>query len=269
MLHKSLEETCIKASLEAGKFVRKNIGRIKDLNYKGKTNLVTNIDISSEAIIVKKIRKSFPNHDILAEEGSLFRSNGEFRWLIDPLDGTTNFVHTFPFFCVSIALEDIKNKQIVMGAVFDPIRNELFFAKKNSGSFLNKKRIRVSKIKYLKNSLLATGFSYNLITTKRNNLNNFKKFIYNSQAIRRAGSAAMDLSYVACGRFDGYWELDLNPWDTAAGFIIVKEAGGEVSTVRGGTFDPYKKEILASNNLIHKQMLDVFRKPLNTDKLQK
>ncbi len=264
MTNDTFKNICIKAALESGKYIKENLGKIKTLSYKSKSNLVTNIDKSSEKLIVKIIRRSFPDHDIIAEEGAQVKRKSEYRWVIDPLDGTTNFVHGFPFFSVSIALENFKTKEIVVGSVFDPIKNELFYAQKGHGSFLNKKRICVSTNSKLKDSLLATGFAYNPTDPDSDNLKYFTKFIFSSQAIRRAGSAALDLSYVACGRFDGYWELGLKPWDTAAGILIVKEAGGRVTTINGSSFDPYKKEIVASNSLIHNKMLETFKKPMSS-----
>jgi len=221
-------------------------------------NLTTDIDTRAEDLIVKKIRKLFPDHGLLCEEsGKVASKSGAFKWLIDPIDGTTNFSHGFPFFCVSIAL--LYNDESIAGAVYDPCKDELFSASKGKGAFLNRKRIRASSVKDLKRSLLVTGFPYRFGKDMKRNLDNFKRLMLSSQAVRRVGSAALDLCYVAMGRFDAFWEIDLHPWDTAAGDIIVREAGGKITTFCGERFDPYQKEVVASNSIIHKQMLKVLR----------
>ncbi len=241
-------------SVAAGELIKSRLGRFGNIFFKGRINLVTDIDKASQELIIKRLKKLLPEADFLAEEEkNTIKRTREFRWIVDPLDGTTNFVHGFPFFCVSIALQ--KDSEIVLASVYDPIRKELFHSLKNSGSFLNKKRISVSKTKTLKESLLATGFSYKFRKSRDNNIANFIKLLVSSQAIRRAGSAALDLCYVACARFDGFWELDLNPWDTAAGILIVKEAGGKVSNFKDREYSLKDKQILATNGLIHKQML--------------
>lgn len=248
----------IEAALKAGAFIKSRLGKSKIIGYKGEINLVTDVDKRSEVIIIKHLKAAFPHYCILAEEGGGSTTGCDYRWIIDPLDGTTNFAHGFPFFCVSIALE--KNCESILGVVYDPLRGELFCAEKGKGAFLNKKRIRVSGTKRLKKSLLATGFAYNFKNAKKTNIENFVSFISSSRAIRRAGSAALDLCYVACGRFDGFWELDLHPWDTAAGNLIVKEAGGKVSKLNGTPYGHYDKEILASNGKIHLSMIKTFKK---------
>ncbi|MFC1807621.1 inositol monophosphatase family protein [Candidatus Omnitrophota bacterium] len=243
-------------SLNAGNFLKKNLGKIKKISYKGRMNLVTDIDTRCEKLILKRILDRFPDHKILSEEaGKVGSGDSEFLWLIDPIDGTTNYAHSFPFYCVSIGLST--NGNMVLGAIYDPARNELFSAYKNGGAFLNRKRIHVSRVKKLERSLLTTGFPYKFGTKMRRNITNFSNFMLKCQAVRRPGSAALDLCYVAVGRFEGFWELDLRPWDTAAGAIIVEEAGGRVTTFDGKRFDPFKKEILATNNLIHNQMMKV------------
>ena len=251
------KEAAILSATEAGKYIHRQIGKIKEVRYKGEKNVVTNVDKKAESIIISSLRKCFPSYGFLAEESIPKRKNPnrirpEFNWIIDPLDGTTNFLHGFPVFCVSIALEH--NDEIILGVVYDPSRNELFVAEKNKGAFLNGKRIKVSKVNNLKGALLATGFAYNVRWAKNNNINNFINVIKVSQAVRRAGSAALDLCYVACGRFDGFWELCLNPWDTAAGFIIVEEAGGKVTKLDGKKYSIYDTEILATNSRIHPQI---------------
>jgi myo-inositol-1(or 4)-monophosphatase len=247
----------IEAAVQAGSFIKSHIGKAKTIGYKGEINLVTDVDRKAEKRIIRHLKKHTPSFDILAEESSGKCGNGDCRWVIDPLDGTTNFAHGFPFFCVSIALEE-KGRPI-LGVVYDPMRDELFRAERGHGAFLNKKKMRVSQTAKLKNALLATGFAYDFKKARKSNVENFVHFIVAARAIRRAGSAALDLCYVACGRFDGFWELDLYPWDTAAGRLIVEEAGGTVSRLRGSAYSHYDKEILASNGKIHNAMITVLR----------
>jgi myo-inositol-1(or 4)-monophosphatase len=216
---------------------------------------VTDVDHACEKAIVKLLQGTYPDHDILAEEGSGRRKDSEYKWIIDPLDGTTNYTHGYPLFCTSIALEH-KGK-IVVGAVYEPNRDEMFLAEISSGATLNGKKLQVSAIPQLEKALLVTGFAYNIRETKKNNLDNFAKFLFSSQAIRRDGVAAIDLCYVAAGYYDGFWELNLFPWDVAAGFLLVTEAGGQVTSFAGEPFDIYMKEIVASNGCIHQQMVEV------------
>ncbi|MFH1784663.1 MAG: inositol monophosphatase family protein [bacterium] len=253
-------KTAIDAALSAGKFLRARQGKIKTYDFKNGsiTNIVTDVDRKSEALIIRTIRKVFPEHEFLAEESGKNKARSEYRWIIDPIDGTTNFVHSFPFFCVSIALE--KAGKLEVGVVYNPVHDELFYAQRGKGAYLNRKRIRTSSISDISRSLLATGFAYDADKcTKNDNINNFKEFLRVSQAVRRAGSAALDLCYVACGRFDGFWEWDLSPWDTAAGVVIVKEAGGRVTKFDGSAYTPYDKTLLATNSAIHKNMVSVLR----------
>lgn len=256
MQKKRLRETAICAALKAGEYIKKNIGRVKKVRYKGEINVVTDIDRKAESIIVNTIRKAYPAHNFLAEESAYAAKRDlDFTWIIDPLDGTTNFLHGFPVFCVSVALK--RKNTLLLGVVYDPTRNELFLAEKGKGSFLNKKRIHVSRIKEIKKALLATGFAYDVNTVNDNNIDNFTRFISASQAVRRAGSAAIDLCYVACGRFDGFWEQGLHPWDTAAASLIVEEAGGKVTRFDGSKYSIFDKEILASNSKIHSRMTHI------------
>jgi len=252
------KKVAIDAAVQAGRFIRGSVGRIQDISYKGKTNLVTDVDKKAEAMIIRKIVAAFPDHSILSEEGRPRERSSVFKWLIDPLDGTTNFVHAFPFFSVSIGLE--KDGAVVLGVVYDPMRDELFTAQKGAGAYLNNKRIKVSDTKRLSESLLATGFAYGVKEAADDNIANFRDFLMQARAIRRAGSAALDFCYVACGRFDGYWELDLNPWDCAAGTLLAREAGGKVSRHDGSAYSHYDKEVLASNGRIHHQMVNVLTK---------
>ncbi|MDP3786955.1 MAG: inositol monophosphatase family protein [Candidatus Omnitrophota bacterium] len=237
---------------KSGDYLKDNLGKVKKISFKGDFNLVTEVDQKTEEIVIKTLRKYFPGDGFLSEEAGSEEGTTGRKWVIDPLDGTTNYAHGFPVYAVSIALEE--NGKPVFGAVFNPERDELFTAEINRGARLNGKSIRVSHTPDLKRSLLATGFSYNIKELKDNNIAHFEDFLFASQAVRRPGSASLDLCYVACGRLDGFWELELNPWDTAAGWLIVKEAGGEVTTFNGGRYSHYLKEILASNGKIHKEM---------------
>lgn len=245
------------AAKKAGNMLCNNIYSFREIHYKGAINLVTNFDDQSQKMIYSELSSRFPEHDFLAEEDLRAEKGSEFRWIVDPLDGTTNYAHGFPVFCVSIALEH--EGTVILGVVYDPMRKEMFTALQNEGAFLNKKRIKVSDVDDLDKSLLATGFPYDIRSSKVNNIDNFNKFLTRAQAIRRCGSAALDLCYLACGRFDGFWELKLYPWDIAAGLLIVKEAGGQVSDFKGGSLDLSGKEILATNGLIHKQMIKVLQ----------
>lgn len=223
------------------------------MSFKGAFNIVTEVDRKTEEIIIKTLKKHFPGDGFLSEEAGNEEGASGRKWIIDPLDGTTNYAHGFPVYAVSIALEEEKGKP-VFGAVFNPERDELFTAERGGGARLNGKPIRVSDVSKLEKSLLATGFSYKINELKDNNVAHFEDFLFVSQAVRRPGSASLDLCYVACGRLDGFWELELSPWDTAAGWLIVKEAGGEATTFNGGRYNHYIKEILASNRKIHKEM---------------
>ena len=252
------KKIAIKAALKGGEFLQKFQGKFIWIGYKGVINLVTEADRLSEDAIIKIIRKNFPEHNILTEESRGYEKGSDYKWIIDPLDGTTNYAHGFPVYCVSIALE--KKGEIISGVVYNPVLEELFVAEKNKGAFMNGKRIYVSKTRELSRSLLATGFPYDIRESKINNLDHFTNFALRSQAIRRAGSAALDLCYLAKGIFDGFWELKLSPWDTAAGSLMVKEAGGEVTDFSGNQFSIYQKNILGTNGKIHSQMIQVLKK---------
>jgi myo-inositol-1(or 4)-monophosphatase len=256
-------KTAIEAALEAGKYLKYNVGKIKNIERKlgQETNLVTEIDKQSEALIIKKIRQHYPSHDILGEETGAHDLKSEYRWIIDPLDGTTNYTHGLPIFSVTIGVEH--KGEIIAGVVYDPNADEMFSAEKGAGAFLNGKRIHVSKAETLINSLLVTGFPYNFNENPQNIVAHFMNFLPISQGIRRLGSAAIDLAYIACGRLDGYWESVLNPWDKAAGILLVREAGGKVTTFTGDEQDViYQPTTLATNGIIHEQMLTVLRKTL-------
>lgn len=252
IMEKAYKKIAIEAALKSGEFIKRSVGKIKTISFKGRINLVTDVDKKSENIIIKKILSAFPDHSILSEESSPKEGASEFRWVIDPIDGTTNFAHSFPFFSVSIGLE--KEGKLILGVVYDPMRDELFCAEDKKGSYLNKRRIHVSKTVRLSDALLATGFAYGLKKMK-DNLDNFRNLLMRARALRRPGSAALDFCYVACGRIDGFWELYLHPWDCAAGAVIVKEAGGMVTKLDGSGYSHYDKEVLATNGLIHKKMI--------------
>jgi len=250
-------ETARKAAQKAGLMLVQNIRSSREITYKGKVDLVTNFDRQSQGIIHDSIKKDFPEHDIMAEEGLRKEKGSDFRWIIDPIDGTTNYAHRFPVFSISIAVK--KKGEVLVGLVLDPIRNELFTAKKGEGAYLNNQEIRVSCIEELDKSLLATGFPYDIRESELNNLDHFSHFALRCQAVRRCGSAALDLCYVASGRVDGFWEIKLAPWDTAAGVLIVREAGGVVTDFHNREFSLNKKQVLATNGKIHEQMLEVLK----------
>lgn len=244
-----------KAAREAGELLRTNLGKVKEITLKGKNSLVTEVDRLSEEIIVECIKRSFPSHDIFAEESGRRSTSSEYVWIIDPLDGTTNYAHGYPFFSVSIALE--VGGELKAGVVYDPVKDEMFSAELGRGAFMNGEEIRVSASSRLDESHLVTGFVHDDAGMVEENLRHFSDFIWRARAVRRDGSAALDLCYVACGRFDGFWELGLNPWDTAAGVLIVEESGGRVTDFTGDDYSIYVKEMLASNSVIHSEMIDV------------
>jgi len=247
-----------KAAVTAGAMIRDNWRRPKNIDFKGAIDLVTSVDRECERKIVETIRNHFPNHSILAEEETdVEGTQHESRWIVDPLDGTTNFAHGYPQFCVSIALE--RNRQMLLALVYDPLREECFRAVAGEGATLNGERIGVSAIDQLDKALLATGFPYDHRENADFYLSYFRAFTKRCQGIRRGGSAALDLCYVACGRLDGFWEMKLKPWDTAAGALIVAEAGGRLSDFSGELFSIWGNETLASNHFIHSEMLDTLR----------
>lgn len=242
------------AARVSGDILLSNLGKVKNIEYKSKHNFVTEIDIQSEKSIIGIIKRYYPKHSIFAEESGKDEHASDFQWIIDPLDGTTNYAHSYPFFCISIALR-IKS-ELVVGVVYDPIKDEMFKAKRGRGAFLNDNEISVSKARSLSESNVSTGFLHDEERIIDENLIHFSNFIKRSRAVKRDGSAALDLCYVGCGRFDGFWEIGLNPWDTSAGYLIVIEAGGKVTNFNGDLFDINEKEILASNSIIHSQMVD-------------
>jgi len=248
----------IETAREAGQVLLEKFGRKINISLKGDINLVTEADLASEKLIIEKIRSHYPKHSILAEESgesiAILDGDKRWKWIIDPLDGTTNYAHGYPCFCVTIALE--RDGEIVVGATFDPTRDEMFSAEKGAGANLNNRRIRVSDAEKLGDALLVTGFPYDF--KKREDFaGHLTEFLLRSRGIRRDGSAAIDMAYVACGRFDGFWEEGLNPWDVAAGKLLIEEAGGKITYYDGSPLSIYSPPICASNNLIHAQMLEV------------
>jgi myo-inositol-1(or 4)-monophosphatase len=249
-----LKRVALKAVKEGGAILVKYFGKIKSIDYKGEINLVTEADQRSEEVILSIIKDSYPNHRILAEETGESGNSSSFKWIIDPLDGTTNYAHGYPCFCVSLAIE--YEEEVIYGAVYDPVKDELFTAEKGKGAFINGKAIKTSSTKQLDQSLLCTGFPYDVRDDMDSNILNFRTFLMKAQAVRRDGSAALDLCHTAAGRFDGFWEQKLFPWDVAAGGLLVTEAGGKLTNFTGGNFSIYDKEIVASNGLIHDQMVE-------------
>jgi myo-inositol-1(or 4)-monophosphatase len=249
---------------EAGARLREFFARGVETEYKGDVDIVTVADRTVEALIRGRLAEAFPEHGVYGEEGTRERMEGEFRWYVDPLDGTTNFAHGFPQFCVSLGLEqrpaEIESGadgSLVAAVIYDPMRDELFTAERGRGAWLNGKAMRVSRTPELAESLVATGFP----SRKRHdnpNIHFYHEFTMRSHGVRRAGSAALDLAFVACGRLEAFWEFNLNPWDTAAGALLVEEAGGRMSDFAGGRFQLNSDEVLASNGLVHEELLGFF-----------
>lgn len=249
---------------EAGALIRDFYNRGVETEYKGDVDLVTEADRSSERLIRERMHTLFPEHGIFGEEGTRDGLDREYRWYVDPLDGTTNFAHRFPVFCVSLGLEyrpkglaPEKDGELTAAVIYDPMRDELFVAEKGKGAYLNGKRIRTSPTPELAEALVATGFP----SRKRHdnpNIHFYQEFTLRSHGVRRAGSAALDLAYTACGRFDAYWEFNLNPWDTSAGVLLVLEAGGTVTGFDGSPFELESREVLATNGPLRQEMITLF-----------
>ncbi|MBZ5648849.1 MAG: inositol monophosphatase [Acidobacteriia bacterium] len=240
---------------EAGALLMEYFQQHVKVEYKGDADLVTVADRTSEILIRDRIKARWPAHDILGEEQGLVDTGSDYRWFVDPLDGTTNFAHGFPVFCVSLGLQH--KDRLVAGVVYDPTRDELFAAERGSGAYLNQQRVQVSKIANLSECLVATGFPSHK-RHKNPNIHFYHQITLRTHGVRRAGSAALDLCCVASGRFDGFWEFNLNPWDTAAGVLIVEEAGGKVTDFKDGAFQLNSRETLASNGLVHPALLHEF-----------
>ena len=249
----------IQTAREAGHLLVERLGRAQ-ISNKGDIDLVTEADIASERLIIERIRSHYPRHAILAEESgatdgvAVLPAKSEWKWIVDPLDGTTNYAHGYPCFCVSIAVE--RNERIELGVIYDPLRDEMFAAERGQGATLNERRMRVSVIEDLNQAMLCTGFPYD-VRQRPDFVRAFSNFTMQAQAVRRDGSAALDLAYVTCGRFDGFWEDGLHPWDVAAGVLLIEEAGGRVTDFQNTPLDIYSPKVLASNGLIHDAMIRV------------
>jgi myo-inositol-1(or 4)-monophosphatase len=246
------------AARQAGEYLLKVLPDKRQIDKKGVVNLVTEADRGSEKLIHEIISQAFPGDRFLSEEGTKTPGQSELIWLVDPLDGTTNYAHRLPHFCISIGL--VESGVPVVGCIYNPSLNECFTAQKDGGAFLNCEPVHVSSTGELTDALLATGFPYDVRETDDDNLVNFAMFYKKAQAVRRAGAAALDLAHVACGRFDGFWEFKLSGWDIAAGILLVREASGMVSDFSGGQVDIFKGEVVASNGIVHEQIIRTLRK---------
>ncbi len=254
----TLQTTLTTALTDAGEILLKHFGKIEEFDRKSDIDIVTVADREAEELIKKIIKQAHPEHEILAEESGLNKGSGSgTRWLVDPVDGTTNFAHGCPIFCISIAVE--QEGEIVLAGVFNPYYREMYLAEKGSGATLNSSRIRVSKVDELRNSLVVSGFPYDRRERVHHYLKAWELMVGRAQGLLRLGSAALDLCYVASGRAEAYWEESLYPWDTAAGFLILEEAGGRVTDFSGARFNPYLKQVLGSNGHIHEECLEVLR----------
>ena len=250
----------IQIAREAGGILIDRLGRALKISHKGDIDLVTEADLASEKLLIERIKSRYPRHGILAEESGAsegigaLQGEGEWRWIIDPLDGTTNYAHGYPCFCVSIGVE--RAGRVEIGVIYDPTRDELFAAERGRGAVMNERRIHVSEVEDLNRAMLCTGFPYN-VRERPDFARDFTKFTLSAQAVRRDGSAALDLAYVACGRFDGFWEEGLNPWDISAGLLLVEEAGGRTTDFLGRKLDIHTPSVIASNGLVHEAMMRV------------
>jgi myo-inositol-1(or 4)-monophosphatase len=256
-----LLDFAIQTARDAGCILAERFGRKIEISNKSEIDLVTESDLASERLIIERIKTYYPRHRILAEESGAsdpgdHGSQSEWRWIIDPLDGTTNYAHGYPCFCVSIGLSH--RGRLEVGVVYDPIRDEMFAAERGHGASLNGRRISVSRTPQLSAALLCTGFPYD-VRERSEFARHFASFIMHAQGVRRDGAAALDLAYVAAGRFDGFWEEGLKPWDVAAGVLLIEEAGGRVSDYQGAPFDIHTPPILTSNGLIHEEMMRVLQ----------
>lgn len=252
-------EDVIKIAKEAGEIVREGFGKNLEIKFKSnETNIVTNIDKASEEHIIDFIKKKYPSHGILAEEEGEVEKGDEFLWVIDPLDGTTNFAHGLPIFSISIGV--VKNGETVAGVIYDVMMDMVYSAEKGGGAFANDKKISVNEGDNLKQSLLVTGFPYNIADNPYGALEKFAELTKATSGVRRLGSAAIDFCYVAKGVFEGFWEVNLNPWDICAGKFIVEEAGGLVTDFSGNKIDFYSKQILCSNGKVHNGMISILNK---------
>jgi myo-inositol-1(or 4)-monophosphatase len=250
----------IQTARDAGSILVDRLGRALQVSNKGDIDLVTEADLASEKLIIDRIRSHYPRHAILAEESGVtdgvevVPGRADWKWIIDPLDGTTNYAHGYPCFCVSIGIE--REGKMEIGVVYDPTRDEMFAAERGQGATLNERRISVSTVDDLNSAMLCTGFPYN-VRERPDFAREFANFTMEAQAVRRDGSASLDLAYIACGRFDGFWEDGLKAWDVAAGVLLIEEAGGRVTDFSGAPLDIYTPKVLATNGLVHSQMMRV------------
>jgi myo-inositol-1(or 4)-monophosphatase len=255
-----VKQILLQAAREAGGIMKEYFnGAFKVSSKLTLNDLVTEVDKLSEKAIIRHIRENFPDHHILSEEAGEMRSGSEYKWIIDPIDGTVNYAHGVPICCVSIGLE--KEGRMLMGAVYNPFLDELFFAEKGHGATLNDKKINVSDNASLETAFLVTGFPYQWEEMQNDPAEVFGYFVKRGSPVRRLGSAAIDLCWVACGRFDGFWEHNLNAWDAAAGYLIVEEAGGRVTDMEGAPYTPYQRRLVATNGLIHDALVSSIRNP--------
>ncbi len=239
----------------AGTLLRNGLDGQRQIDLKSQFEVVTEMDRASEDLIIGAIRAKFPDHAILAEESGGAFADTQPTWLIDPLDGTNNYAHGFPYFCVSLALW--ADQQPLLGVVYDPLRDEIFYASAGAGAYCNERRLRVSQVATLGSALVSTGFPYDYASRADKNLREFDRIQARCQGVRRAGAAALDLAYVAMGRLDAHWELTLKPWDTGAAALLVLEAGGRISDYNGGPWLPWEGRLLASNGLIHDELIQI------------
>jgi myo-inositol-1(or 4)-monophosphatase len=254
-------ELALALAREAGALQKQRFGEPRQIQTKSSAiDLVTDVDRACDALIRERVRSAFPDDGLLTEEAAEQPGASGWRWIVDPLDGTTNYAHGFPHFAVSIAVE--REGAVELGAIFDPVKDELFHAARGQGAYRNGRAVRVSGIEKLERSLLATGFPYSVHVSAGDNLEYFGRFIRVAQAVRRAGSAALDLAYIACGRFDGFWELSLHRWDVAAGLLLIEEAGGAFSDFDGGVVPADASRVVASNGRVHAAMLEVLAPPI-------
>ncbi|OQY43208.1 MAG: hypothetical protein B6240_12975 [Desulfobacteraceae bacterium 4572_87] len=253
-MYENEREIASMAARSAGEILKEKFGKVQHIVKKGEIDLVTEADLAAEKIVLEMLRNHFPEDNILSEEAGIRDFSSNRTWIVDPLDGTTNFAHGFPFFAVSIALQ--VETQLVLGMVYNPFMGEFFEAQKGQGALLNGNPIHVSSAQAMDDALLSTGFPYDIRERSNRIFERFKTMVIRSRGVRRGGSAAVDLCYVAAGRLDGHWEENLKPWDTAAGVVIVLEAGGTLSTCEGGHFSPYLKSVIACTPMIHGEMVE-------------
>lgn len=255
--YSQLTKVALSAAQQGGRILKKHFGRIHQISEKKDAGLVTEVDRRSEKKIIQLIHKSFPDHGIIGEEGGEIAGRSPIKWIIDPLDGTTNYAHGLPFFCVSIGVQ--VEEEICVGVVYDPLRDDLYWTEKGKDSYKNRKKLRVSRTKKVHDSLIGTGFSYLKQPVIDLELKNLKAIVVNSRGVRRTGSAAWDLCQVACGIYDGFWERHLQVWDVAGAYLIIKNSGGTITRIDGSPWHLYDSDVLATNSLIHDEMINLLK----------